>query len=100
MGGVWELINYSHINFRLVIKDKMSTVTSFKKKSSSKPSHPHGTRPSFHNAQLLVSTGVPSLDPLLGKIYIIVHALMSLAIFLGGGICVGSILLIGRFYVV
>lgn len=40
--------------------------TSFKKKGSSRPSHPRGTRPSLHNAQLLVSTGVPSLDALLG----------------------------------
>ena len=41
--------------------------TSFKKRVSSKPSHPHGTRPSLHNAQLLISSGVPSLDVLLGK---------------------------------
>lgn len=44
----------------------MSAVTSFKRKSSSKASHPNGTKPSLHNAQLLTSTGVPSLDPLLG----------------------------------
>ena len=44
----------------------MAVKTSFKKKSSSKPDHPRGTRPSLHNAQLQVSTGVPSLDSLLG----------------------------------
>lgn len=45
----------------------MATSTSFKKKASGKPSHPRGTRPSLHNAQLLVSTGVPSMDALLGS---------------------------------
>lgn len=52
--------------------------TSFKKKTtSSRPVHPRGTRPSLHNAQLLVSSGVPSLDVLLG-----------------GGLAVGTVLLI------
>ena len=41
--------------------------SSFRKKAaSSKPSLPRGSRPSLHNAQLLVSSGVPSLDYLLG----------------------------------
>ena len=42
--------------------------TSFRKKTVSPrhQQHPKGTRPSLHNAQLLVSTGVASLDALLG----------------------------------
>lgn len=40
--------------------------TSFKKKANSKLSQPRGTRPSLHYAQALISTGVPSLDVLLG----------------------------------
>lgn len=55
----------------------MAVKTSFKKKSSSKPDHPRGTRPSLHNTQLQVSTGVPSLDSLLG-----------------GGLNLGSLLLV------
>ena len=41
--------------------------SSFKKKSTTKPTYPRGTKPSFHNSSLLVSTGVPSLDSLLGS---------------------------------
>jgi elongator complex protein 4 len=44
----------------------MAAITSFRKKTSSKSSHPMGTRPSLHNAQLLISTGVPSMDTLIG----------------------------------
>ncbi|XP_072047383.1 elongator complex protein 4-like [Amphiura filiformis] len=51
--------------------------TSFQKKSRSRGLQILGTRPSLHNGQLLVSTGVPSLD-----------------FVLGGGIAVGSVLLI------
>ena len=42
--------------------------TSFRKKTVSPrhQQHPKGTRHSLHNAQLLVSTGVASLDALLG----------------------------------
>lgn len=40
--------------------------SSFKKRAPSKPSYPRGTRPSFHNSALLLSTGVPSLDVVLG----------------------------------
>ncbi|XP_064400311.1 elongator complex protein 4-like [Halichondria panicea] len=51
--------------------------SSFRKKGSSKSTHLRGTRPSLHNTQLLVSTGVPSLDVLLG-----------------GGLAVGTVLLV------
>ncbi|XP_064423303.1 elongator complex protein 4 isoform X2 [Latimeria chalumnae] len=51
--------------------------TSFHKKSRSKLASIPGTRPSVQNGQLLVSTGVPSLD------YVI-----------GGGLAVGTLLLI------
>ncbi|KAL5516573.1 hypothetical protein EMCRGX_G001946 [Ephydatia muelleri] len=51
--------------------------TSFKKKANSKLSQPRGTRPSLHYAQALISTGVPSLDVLLG-----------------GGLPVGSVMLV------
>ena len=43
--------------------------TSFKKRgaaAAARPQHPRGSRPSLHNAQLLVSSGVPSMDALLG----------------------------------
>ena len=44
-----------------------SMATSFKKKGgASRPQHPRGSRPSLHNSQLLVSSGVPSMDVLLG----------------------------------
>ena len=81
--------------------------TSLKKRVSSKPSHPLGTRPSLHNAQLLVSSGVPSLDVLLGKgsshvgappllfMYCMIHILIT-----GGGLAVGSVLLIGMLFIV
>lgn len=41
-------------------------VTSFKKKIKHKIPYIPGSKPSIQNAQLLVSTGVPSLDSLLG----------------------------------
>ncbi|NP_001088363.1 elongator complex protein 4 [Xenopus laevis] len=57
--------------------DAVGTGTSFKRKVRGKfPALP-GTRPSVHNGQLLVSTGVPSLDHILG-----------------GGLAVGTLLLI------
>ncbi|XP_003383049.1 PREDICTED: elongator complex protein 4-like [Amphimedon queenslandica] len=52
--------------------------TSFRKRAHSSKIHPLGTRPSIQNASLLlVSTGVPSMDALLG-----------------GGMSVGSIMLV------
>ena len=62
----------THVDIRF---DGMAT--SFKKKGASKPSHPRGTRPSLHNAQLLVSSGVPSLDVLLGTCILASRTLFS-----------------------
>ena len=52
--------------------------TSFKKKGTrGRVVYPPGTRPSLHNNQLLISSGVPSLDNVIGefitdvKIYLI-----------------------------
>ncbi|KAF4083541.1 hypothetical protein AMELA_G00143090 [Ameiurus melas] len=53
------------------------SVTSFQKKSRSKLIQIPGTKPSVHTGQLIVSSGVPSLDCALG-----------------GGLAVGSLLLI------
>lgn len=55
---------------------KTENATSFRKKKAN-VSHIPGTKISFHNAQLLASTGVPSLD-----------------VFLGGGLAVGTAILI------
>ena len=42
--------------------------SSFKKKSNrGRGNYPAGTKISLHNNQLLISSGVPSLDSLLGK---------------------------------
>ncbi|XP_037788976.1 LOW QUALITY PROTEIN: elongator complex protein 4-like [Penaeus monodon] len=54
-----------------------SSVSSFQKKGKVKVVSIPGTRPSLHNAQLLISTGLPSLDYLLG-----------------GGLAVGSLLIV------
>ncbi|XP_071809382.1 elongator complex protein 4-like [Asterias amurensis] len=54
-----------------------ATNTSFQKKSRGKVAQLPGARPSLHNGQLLISTGVPSLD-----------------FVVGGGLAVGSVLLI------
>ncbi|XP_072277962.1 elongator complex protein 4 [Pyxicephalus adspersus] len=51
--------------------------TSFRRKARGKLPGIRGTRPSVHNGQLLVSTGVPSLDHILG-----------------GGLAVGTLLVI------
>ena len=44
--------------------------TSFKKKTATRgrPTLPSGVKPSLHNNQLLVSTGIPSLDVLIGML--------------------------------
>ena len=43
--------------------------TSFKKKTTrGRPILPSGVKPSLHNNQLLVSTGIPSLDVLIGML--------------------------------
>ncbi|XP_033123240.1 elongator complex protein 4-like [Anneissia japonica] len=52
-------------------------VSSFRKKGHGKSVQIPGTRPSLHNGQLLLSTGIPSLDHILG-----------------GGLAVGSVLLV------
>ena len=48
--------------------------SSFKKKSGTSSSRsqaaPRGSKVSLHNNQLLVSSGVPSLDNILGKLYL------------------------------
>ncbi|XP_046712971.1 elongator complex protein 4 isoform X2 [Silurus meridionalis] len=54
-------------------------VTSFQKKNRSKLIQIPGTKPSVHTGQLIISSGVPSLDCALG-----------------GGLAVGSLLLIGE----
>ena len=53
-------------------------MTSFQKKSKGKTVNIYGTKPSLHNNQLLVSSGVPSLDNVLGNIIylIIAHILL------------------------
>lgn len=53
----------------LIIQKKIfcDPMTSFKKAGRSKVVHPRGTKPSLHNSQLLISSGTPSLDALLGN---------------------------------
>jgi len=43
-------------------------VGSFRKKSVRKGTQIPGTKPSIINSQLLASTGIPSLDNILGKL--------------------------------
>ncbi|XP_065912479.1 elongator complex protein 4-like [Dysidea avara] len=45
-------------------------MTSFKKAGRPKTTYPRGTKPSLHNSQLLISSGTPSLDALLGGLAI------------------------------
>ncbi|KAM3919991.1 elongator complex protein 4 isoform 2-T2 [Leptodactylus fuscus] len=59
------------------VSDGAGAETSFRRKVRGKLPALRGTRPSVHNGQLLVSTGVPSLDHILG-----------------GGLAVGTLLLI------
>lgn len=71
------------------------------------PSIP-GTKPSIQNAQLLISTGVPSLDHVIGLYHLLLFE-VSLRIsllpkisyvyrvnFTGGGLPVGTIILVGK----
>ena len=47
---------------------KFKMATSFKKKSTlGRAIYPSGTRPSLHNNHLLVSSGVPSMDSVIGE---------------------------------
>ncbi|CAH3147182.1 unnamed protein product [Porites lobata] len=56
--------------------------TSFKKKGSrGRAVYPPGTRPSLHNSQLLISSGVPSMDNVVGE-------------FIRGGIAIGTIFMV------
>ena len=62
-----EGLNY--VNKLLPTSDMTSsTKCSFQKKSKAKALQIPGTKPSLHNNQLLVSTGIPSLDNLIGKL--------------------------------
>lgn len=48
---------------------KIKMATSFKKKGSrGRTVYPSGTKPSLHNNQLLISSGVPSLDSNIGDV--------------------------------
>ena len=48
-------------------KIELKMATSFQKKGSRGRVYPSGTRASLHNNQLLVSTGIPSMDNVIGK---------------------------------
>lgn len=53
---------------RHVKPKEIKMATSFKKKGSrGRAVYPPGTRPSLHNNQLLISSGVPSLDNMIGE---------------------------------
>jgi len=53
---------------RHVKPKEIKMATSFKKKGSrGRAVYPPGTRPSLHNNQLLTSSGVPSLDNMIGE---------------------------------
>ena len=48
---------------------KIKMATSFKKKGSrGRAVYPSGTKPSLHNNQLLISSGVPSMDNNIGDV--------------------------------
>lgn len=56
------------MNTILCKKKKIKMATSFKKKGSrGRAVYPPGTRPSLHNSQLLISSGVPSMDNVVGE---------------------------------
>lgn len=54
--------------------------TSFQKKGKTKSPQIKGTRPSLHNNLLIVSTGVPSFDFILGEICRIKHTTVFIRI--------------------
>lgn len=64
-----------------------------------------GTKPSVKNAQLLISTGIPSLDHIIGLLTCIIFSPQSNYIFKnsffgffpGGGLPIGSIFIIGMY---
>ena len=75
--------------------------TSFRKKTVSPrhQQHPKGTRLSLHNAQLLASTGVASLDALLGIVRLPCRHTWFMSINAhpaGGGVPVGTVILVGE----
>ena len=53
--------------YRLLLCNKMAASTSFSKRVKANIRQIPGTKPSLYNNQLLVSTGIPSLDAVLGK---------------------------------
>ena len=75
-------------------------MTSFKKAGRAKAVHPRGTKPSLHNSQLLISSGTPSLDALLGNHSCVIHAcaLIRQRLCSTGGLAIGSVLLVGELY--
>jgi hypothetical protein len=52
--------------------------TSFQKKTKSKVPYIPGSRPSIQNAQLLISSGVPSFDYVMGNDFIIAYLVLCL----------------------
>ena len=69
-GGPWYCQNNRvlHIIHKLLPYIQNQMATSFKKKGSrGRAIYPPGTRPSLQNNQLLISSGVPSLDNVVGE---------------------------------
>ena len=77
-------------------------MTSFKKAGRAKAIHPRGTKPSLHNSQLLISSGTPSLDALLGNYSCVVAcALVRQNVLCSvGGLAIGTVLLVGELYLI
>lgn len=74
-------------------------MTSFKKAGrAGKAVHPRGTKPSLHNSQLLISSGTPSLDVLLGKCSCVIYPIVANVVNVLGGLAIGSVLLVGKYY--
>lgn len=60
--------NRVHHIINTILYKKIKMATSFKKKGSrGRAVYPPGTRPSLHNSQLLISSGVPSMDNVVGE---------------------------------